>query len=282
MSNVQQYNPFFEVVREPMFTEFNGKKIKASKDALINPELNVIVGEVGRNYKVVTNNEVANVFDEAFKGINVESVKDHLNGTTGKWVREIILNDDDYIFKIGDNKDQCKVKVDIFNGYTGKKSVGFNVSAYRLVCSNGLMGWKNQLSVSIPHVRDGIVETIRNEFHNKIDVLWNKVQIWETWSDEHFGKDDFKLFINTRDHLSDKMKDKFIGMYEPIMNKYNESETRWGAYNVLTAMASHHVEAQKGSHLFSNAYKRIEKLISEFESFLPEEHKKEDSALVVA
>jgi hypothetical protein len=282
MSNVQQYNPFFEVVREPMFAEFNGKKIRTSKDALINPELGLIVGEVGKNYKLVENNEVAEVFNEAFADIKTESVIDHLNGTTGKWARQIILNDDNYVFSIN-GEDHCKVMIEIFNGYTGQKSVGFNIKAFRLICKNGLMGWKNELSVSIPHIRDGIINQIRGEFEDKLETFWNKTKVWEDWSQEEFGKDEFNLFIDTRKKLSDKMKENLKGYYDPIMNRFNEDETRWGAYNVLTAIASHHTKAKSGSHLFSNAHKRIESLINDFQSFdVNEARKQVNTELVVA
>lgn len=272
MSKVKEYNPFFEVTRQPLFTRFGDKEIRSSRDALINPELGVIVGEVGKNYKVVTNNEVAEVFDTAFADVPKLFTRDHLNGTTGSWVREVVLNDPEFGFVV-DGNDECKVRVSIFNGYTGKKSVGFKVSAYRLICKNGMMGWSNLLSVSIPHIKEGIIDTIRDEFHTKINVLRNKIDVFTAWTDERFTQNDFNLFVDTRETLSDKMKDKIKGYYLPIKNKYGEKENRWGAYNVLTAIGSHYTEAQKGSHLFSNAYKRIEKLVNEFEGFDPEEHK---------
>lgn len=269
---VKKYNPFFEVTRQPLFTEFNGEKIRSAKDALINPELKCIVGEVGRNYKIVTNNEVANVFSEAFAEVEDKTVSDHLNASTGKWIREIILNDPEYGFMVN-GKDECRIKVSIFNGYTGNKGVGFQVSFYRMVCSNGMMGWSKQLSVSIPHVKDGIIDFIRDEFHKKIDVLRNKIEIFEDWTDEEFSQEDFNLFIDTREKMTDKMKEKLKGYWTPIMDRFNEEETRWGAYNVLTAIATHYTEAQKGSHLFSNGYKRIERLVDEFMEFSPEEYK---------
>jgi hypothetical protein len=275
MNQVKEYNPFFEVTRKPLFTEFNDERIRSNRDALINPELKCIVGEVSKNYKVVENKEIANVFDEVFSDVEDKFVTDHLNANTGKWVREIILNDPEYGFVVNGN-DECKIKISVFNGYTGNKGVGFYVSAYRLVCKNGLMGWRNILSVSIPHIKEGIVDFIRDSFHEKINILREKVEIFEDWSDERFTKEDFDLFIDTREKLSDKMKENLKGYWNPIMNKFNESETKWGAYNVLTAIATHYTEARKGSNLFSNAYKRIEKLVDELMEFDPEDYKKID------
>jgi hypothetical protein len=268
-------NPFFDVVRQPMFAELDGKRIETSREALINPEMGIVVGEVSKNYKVVTNSEVAKVFDDAFSHLSNYEVYDHLNGTTGRWCRDIILQDTDYTFNIG-HGDTCKTKISVFNGYTGKQSAGFSVSAYRLVCSNGLMGWKNELSVSISHIRNGIVDEIRNKFFQKVEVFQKKTEIWEAWADDKFTQKDFNLFINTREHLSDKMKEKFKGLYVPIMQQYGESQTRWGAYNVLTAIATHYTQARKGSNVFSNAYKRVEKLVDEFELFDPSDHSTKD------
>ncbi len=265
-------NPFFNVERRPLFTEFAGKTIRSNNDALINVDTNKIVGEVGSSYKVVTNSEVSALFDEAFDNVPVHTISDHLDNNGSRWRREIVLDGDDYTFLVG-NDDACKMKVTVFNGYSGKNAVGFNVSGWRQVCSNGMFGWAKLLTVSLPHVKSGIVEHIRKSFSKKLDIFNEKSKLWQEWANIEFTQDDYDLFIDTREYLSDKMKKRYKGLYEPITNRFNQDETKWGAYNVFTAIATHYTQARGGSHVFSEAYKRAEKLALDFGSFDILKHK---------
>ncbi len=262
-------NPFFEVARAPLFTYHNGEKIESSNDALINTETKQIIGEVSKNYKVVTNQEVATIFDEAFDGIEKHNVIDHIDASGGRWKREIILEGDEYTWLVG-GEDTCKMKVSIFNGYTGNRAVGYNISGWRQVCSNGMFGWSKVLSSSLSHMREGITEFIRNDFNNKVALFSEKAQIFEVWNELEFTQLDYEDFINSRKYLSDKMKDKYRSYYTPVMNRYGGNrETKWEAYNVLTAVAQHYTQAQKGSNVFSASYKRTEKLALELADWTP-------------
>lgn len=263
------YNPFFEVAREPLFTNFNGEKIRSSNDAIINTETKQIIGEVSSNYKVVTNQEVANIFAEAFGDVPIHKVTDHLDSTGGRWTREFVLDGDEYTWAVGGD-DVCKMKVSIFNGYTGNRAVGYNISGWRQVCSNGMFGWSKILSANISHMKEGIVDYIRNDFSNKVELFSEKAQIFEVWNEQEFTQKDYEVFIESRNYLSDKMKEKYKGYYEPIMNRFGEKrETKWEAYNVLTAVATHYTQAQKGSNVFSAAYKRTEKMALELAEWTP-------------
>ena len=159
-------NPFFNVVREPAFAEVNGVRVETGRDVLINEENNTVLGIVSPNYKLVTHNEIANIAEEAFSGIN-HTVTDHLNGQENKWIREIILEDDQYGFDIGD--DHLKAKVSFYNGYNGKTSAGMELSAWRQICSNGLMGWGKIYGVNLPHMTDNIVDIIKDRFSSNFE-----------------------------------------------------------------------------------------------------------------
>ena len=259
-------NPFFKVERQPLYTEFNGQKLRSNRDALINTENNTIVGEVGHNYQVIPNQEVADVFDTAFKDIKVSSIKDHLSGTTGNWQREIVIDDANFNFNVNGD-DSCKLKVIVFNGYTGKRAVGFTVGAYRLVCENGLMGWKNNLSFSLNHLNTGIIDRIKYGFEDKVEVFGDTIKTFDVWSQERFSQDNFNTFLLTRDYLSEKQVDKFKALYITVKKQFNEDDSKWGAYNVLTAISTHYTKARRGSHIFSNGYKTVTKLVKDFAEF---------------
>jgi hypothetical protein len=257
---------FFNVIREPAFAEVNGEKVYTGKDVLINEENNSVLGVVSPNYKLVTHNEIAEISEEAFSDIN-HTVIDHLNGQENKWVREIIIEDDEYSFDI--DQDHLKAKVCFYNGYNGKTSAGMELSAWRQVCSNGLMGWGKIYGVNLPHMTDNITDIIRNKFSDNFENFREIFSTWDEWSKITYTEKMFHDFLdvrvkNKKHYLSEKQGEFIKELYPVIMNRYNERETKWGTYNVLTAISTHHTTARKGSNIFGNAYNRIARLTSEF------------------
>lgn len=274
MTTLQTVNPFFDVERTELFAEFNGERVSSGRHALLNAENGEMLGIVSPNYKLVEHAEVANVFDEAFQNVPVMEVRDHLNGVTNRWVRDIVLDGDEFTRDIDGKGDTVKAKVRVWNGYDGRTAVGFAVSAWRMVCSNGMFGWKDLFGTTFAHIENDIVDKIRNVFNNQFSNFNQNFSIWEDWSNIPFGQVDFNKFVdfhtkenifgNDNAYLSEKQAEGIKGLYEPIMNQYGESETKWGSYNVLTAIGSHHTKARKGSNLFSEAYKRTERLAQDF------------------
>lgn len=267
-------NPFFEVVREPLFAEFNGVRINSGRDALINAETADVIGVVSPSYKVVENKDLNLVVTDALGNLPVLKTNDHLNANTGRWVREIILDGDEHTFKIGKNQDVLKAKVNVVNGYGTNTAAIISVSAWRQICSNGMFGYRNIFKSSYAHMTDNIVEKIRSDFNINMLKFGANTQIWQKWSEIEFTQSDFNSFIDgltkreededTSKFLSEKQNNIIKELYEPTLVKYNDEETVWGAFNVLTAISTHNVKARKGSHLFSQGYSRMKRVIENF------------------
>ena len=258
-------SPFFDVARCPLTTTLNGAPKDVARDALFSPSGDLL-GVVSPKYKLVHNNDVKNVFDEFFMGLDVHSVEDKVSGTGGKWMREYILNDDKYTVQIGDKKDEIKTKVTVGNGYDGKTSVFMNFSGWRMVCSNGMMGWKQLIGRKFSHFTNGILDHLRGAVDQGFQGMANNFETWEEWSKEKFTENQFKGFIDTREYLSDKQKDATTGLYLPVMNKFKEEETKWGAYNVLTAIATHHTASRNKdvANDFSNGHRVMTRITKDF------------------
>ncbi len=265
--------PFFPIVRLPLFTKFNDQDIPVDRDALLNADTGEVLGNVGRNYKIVTNTEVDNVFQEAFQNLPIESTRDHLNAVTNRWQRDIVLHGDQFTHLVGGNQnDQVKTKVSIWNGYDGKTSVGFAISGYRMVCTNGMMGWRKLFGENYTHMEDNIVDRIRGAFDTNLDRFNEIKAAWDRMAHRSFTKVDFERFVmarvrnddNENGYLSERQARLMVDLYEPILNRYNDDATEWGAYNILTNLASHHTKAREGSHIFSAAYRRMEHLTTDF------------------
>lgn len=273
-------SPFFDVSRNQLFAHYNGEELEVARDALINMETGKPLGTVGKTYKLIKNAEVNDVFAEAFADLPVEFTKDHLNQNANRWQRDFILDGDQFSRTIG-NDDVVKTKVSVWNGYDGRTAVGFAISAYRQVCSNGMMGWRKMFGSNFAHIERNIIQKIQNDFEKNFNGFSKNFDVWESWNDKAFSKAQFMTFIQDRvkrdteegtvGYLSEKQAEAVMNQYEPIMNRYNERETKWGALNVLTAIATHETEARGGgSHIFSSGYKRMEKLAQDFYAFDPE------------
>lgn len=279
-------NPFFDVHRVPVFGEIDNPegpyRVDLGKDALINAETMDPVGMVSRNYVLVENQDVVGLFDEAFGNLKIQEIRDHLNPSGSKFIRDIILDEDKYSADITNRGDVVKTKIRLWNGYDGRTAVGFTVGAWRQICSNGMMGWADIYCRTYQHMSTGLIDQIRNEFELNFSRFGSNFELWGNWAALPFGQSDFNTFIDFHtkgkglspervQYLSEKQAEGIKGLYEPIMNEFGEDETRWGAFNVLTAIATHHTKARKGSNLFSQGHRRMERLSEDFYSFNPED-----------
>lgn len=271
------HNPFFDVSRNQLFAHYDGEELEVARDALINMESGKPLGTVGKTYKLIKNADVNDVFAEAFVDLPVEFTKDHLNAPQNRWQRDFILDGDQFTRVIGDS-DIVKTKVSVWNGYDGRTAVGFALSAYRQVCENGMMGWRKQFGSNFAHIERDIIAKIQRDFDKAFNGFASNFDKWQEWNEQGFTQEQFKTFIESRvkreteegtvGYLSEKQANAVIDQYEPVMNRYNERETKWAAFNVLTATATHATEGRNGSsNIFASSYKRMERLAQDFYAF---------------
>lgn len=257
-------DPFFDVSRLPVFAKSNTGDKEIAKDALFSPNGDVL-GLVSKGYNLVNNVDVASLFDEFFSEMNVHSVKDHVSGNGEKWMRDYVVDEDKYSVTI-DKDDHLKLKVTVSNGYDAKSGVKFAVSFWRQVCDNGMMGWKREIGQSFSHFNKNILGSLDEILNQGFGKVSEFADTWQSWTQIPFTKKDFVGFVESRDYLTDKKKNNTVSYYDGIMNKYNENETKWGAYNVLTAIATHYTNSRNNSvsNIFSNGYREMQRVTRDF------------------
>jgi len=255
-------NPFFEVRKEDVFTA-SGMKID-NKVALVNGEMNSVVGFVSPGYDIVENQSVANLFEEATKEFGVAKVKDHMDSTTKRWKRQFIFNDTRLSAEILP-ADIVGVCLEVYNGYDGRTAFGYSLMGYRWMCENGMiMGKKNLFSESYAHY-DGNVGKLRESFEFKFNMFHKNAKVWEKWSKETFNQASFDKFLSvhtkpvnakaaSHQYLSEKMATSISQSYIPMLEDQKLRDDKWGAFNVITYLMTHETKARKGSNLFSNRY----------------------------
>lgn len=257
-----------EIRRIPAFAKINNQNIEINKDVLIN-EADEVISVVSKKYNLVQNRDVIEYFDTAFDKYNTRTIKDNFNLNKSKWCREIVFEDDEFIKQITSD-DIVNLKINIFNGYDGKTSTGFSLSAYRQVCSNGMFGWDKLFSTKLNHWGNGnIIKEIKINFKHHFSNYLKIFDKMSKWNEIGYTNESFLEFVDSRTKVEDKNeKSRFLSenqslkikdLSASILNKYNDEETLWGFYNVLTYMGTH-----SNSNMFSAETKRYNRLTEDF------------------
>ena len=254
-------NPFYDIIQEPLFTQSG---IPVGKVGLVNAETQDVVGVVSPGYEVIPNKVVADLFDEAFQGMNVRSVADHLDASTKRWKRLIRLDVDEYTFDVTGKGDITQVQVEIFNGYDGRTAYGFDINAMRLVCTNGMVAKDRELLseryVHFNNNADLLLESFKQKFRN----FGATIETWGRWAKEEYTAIEFQNFVDSLSFVTEKMGEYLRDNYRESTTLYNEQPTKWAAFNALTYAATHKTKARKGSSLFSNRHNFLTKVSNRF------------------
>lgn len=262
-------NPFFDVLRNPLFTNFGDFSVPVARDALLNGENGNVLGTVGTVYKLITNEEVNRIFGEAFSDLPIESTQDHMNFKENRWQRDFILDGDTFNIMVGD--ELIKTKVSIWNGYDGKSSVGFSISAYHHHNGMSLLGRK-MFGRTYTHLQDGLVERIRDDFASNLVKFQQMATLFNQWNNQSFSFDNFDSFVRSRINndenvngfLSVRQAESIVEAYEPYMYHFNNNRSRWSAFNVLSSVADNVSSRGESSNIFTAGYNRMERLAVDF------------------
>ncbi len=274
MTYIEDRSPFFNVRKEKVLTE-SGLEVP-NKVALVNEDLGSIVGFVSPGYDVVRNETISDLFAGAISDLKVAKVVDHMDATTKRWKRRIIFDDGRLTSEIT-TSDVVGVLLEVYNGYDARTAYGYSLMGYRWFCENGMvMGKKELFSESFAHY-DGNVDKLRESFGMKFNAFHQNANTWQEWSRTKFNENDFNTFVDkyTKPEGGRAAKNQYLtpnigkGVkenFQPLLAQQRLPETKWGAFNVLTWLATHETKARKGSNLFSNRYKNMTRLAGDFYS----------------
>jgi Domain of unknown function (DUF932) len=167
--NVQAIEP------EKLFTgyKFGGQM----STAIYCPSLEKVLHFGGSNYKLVTNEELI---------VPIHEKLTEIVGKTGFEVK--CWNEDDRrfsaqfiltekIIKVAD-KDVVNAMIEVQNSYDGSMKQSIGLSYYRQICSNGMMGWRQEDSFSDKHEKNKEVRYLTNleRILKRLDSLDNQLQ----------------------------------------------------------------------------------------------------------
>uniref|UniRef100_A0A6M3ITB7 DUF932 domain-containing protein n=1 Tax=viral metagenome TaxID=1070528 RepID=A0A6M3ITB7_9ZZZZ len=253
----EERNSFFKIRKENVTTD-SGIIIN-NRVALVNDDTNDVIGFVSKGYEVVSNEMVADIWDRALSGLKIAKTIDHLDATTKRWKRHVVFADDELNFTVkGD--DTVGVLLQLFNGYDGRTAFGFELMGYRWMCENGIVtGKKRLLSGTFAHYSDN-PEKFRQSVETRWPLFRQLADTWKEWTQIPFDFSKFNEFVDSKSYVSPKVKESIKSLYPMILDRQKMEDNKWGAFNVLTYLSTHETKARKGSNVFSNRYKVINRL----------------------
>lgn len=258
---MNEINPYFQLKQVPIQTN-TGTDIPG-KFALQHGQTGNVFSVVSNRYKPTLNKEVNDRFDNVFEdmGIKVKTTTNHLDPTGKKWKQHRILEDFDMSVA---PKDSVGVMVEIFNGYDGLTAMGFKVLGFRYACTNGLITGKAlMMEFTVKHLtRD--FEKLINEFQNRFMLFQKNTEIWKSWNETPFTQKQFVELVEDADYMGERLQKKLVEYYPLGIAKFDMERTVWGSYNVVTDFATHHTSSRRGSNVFANATKQLNRLAGEF------------------
>lgn len=191
----------------------------------------VYLATVSADYKVIKHSDiVTKVEDEMNFGKNVE-IKTILSADGRSMQRMYTLYD--YALDINKAGDYIAPSIRLTNSYDGSTSVGFVIDALRLVCTNGMIGTKQFMSMQYRHFGQfaNVHEIFGENFRKMLDGFSDYSKNWSSWIGLPVSDERAELVVNympsrLRPYILERMGNDFKG-------------DRWSLYNCYTAAVTH-------------------------------------------
>ena len=262
-----QYEPFSPVSIAPVIV--NGH-VLPKKVALVNSH-GEPMSVVSKQYKVVNNQQVVDLFGKAFTNIQIDKITDHVDYLGARWKRRIVLKKDAFNFEVLPN-DCVGIMLELFNSYTGKSAWGFRLMGYRWACTNGMIyGQKNLFSATFSHMAN-IIDKMRDAFQFQIENVGGVIDTWKSWQEIPFSPSDMENYLEYQE-VKEKTAEIVMNAFRIRTAYENLPWNQWAAYNTFTYLATHELKTRRrgGDPLFSAGAKKFNKLAEGLYDYNPKQ-----------
>jgi hypothetical protein len=260
-------NPFFDVVKQDLMygNRDHDLGLVKNRTALVNADNGELLGIMSKNYTIVTNKQVFDLFSSATATLKIKEPVHRLTYSGSAWKCDLVF-DDERTNQLIIKDDIVGLALRIFNSYNGTIAFGYELFGFRHICSNGMIfGKKSLFSQTYRHFL-GNPEKLYNDFSGKFLTTKMNVERWIHWTTLTFPFEIFKKFIENKTYLSKRTATDLIENYHVILKTFNDAETKWGSFNVLTYYLTHKIKtSKKGTDgVFRSAHYAVSNLIHDF------------------
>jgi hypothetical protein len=209
--------------------------------AIYCPSMNKVLHLSGRNYTLVTNEElISPIYDKLSKlfgksGLQIEC----LNEDDRRFSARFILKEK--VLQVA-NKDFVNAMIEVQNSYDGTLRHSISLSFYRKICENGMMGWRQESNVSHKHNSDYLLNL--DQVLTRLNKLEEDLQKFQLLSNRTVTSKEIEQISEAlKASKYDQFPKKLIG--EVPMQMYREVEAleskpnAWLLYNAYNRLLNH-------------------------------------------
>lgn len=219
--------------------------IKIPQKAVYRSDLKKVIAVVGADYQLVRHAEVL---------ARIEETLPIITGT-----RTIhVCKQGNYMFaNYESNKiepveprkgDIVKFRIQIFNSYNGRISLGMRLYALRLACLNGMTVPQEVSTIQSRHVSGVSITATRDAFSKKMEEFQKFAPVWSQWTKVKAPKGRMETFLKAYTSKGARaiIQDKFLS---------EQDDSLWGFFNSITWFGSHIVKVRNAQELPDNKVK---------------------------
>jgi hypothetical protein len=225
--------PVVSVPLAQAFPELNEVKEFRNKSCLFNHDRSKLFDVVSNRYSLVSHVEATDTIGETllhFFGAEISPRIDSWNNGA-RLSATYKLPIPGIQVAVGDISE---VSITMFNSYDRSMPFGANLTAMRLVCSNGMKAPRSFGSISAKHIGSNTASLMLEQLESMVNNVGNLQHVWMKWIEETVTFDQVKALMETG-----------IGVYLPkkctdlFMKEEMYPMTKWDLYNHLTWYATH-------------------------------------------
>jgi phage/plasmid-like protein (TIGR03299 family) len=219
-------------------------KVVDGKKAVVRTDNSNILGVVGSQYRVVQNTECFGFFDGL---VEQGYAKFSQAYATQGGAKVNIVADLGHVNICGD---ECRKQLILRTSHDGSCAVTVILRVWRLVCSNGMMGWSTKDNVKVRHTKD-----CQARFKQAKEIIGIADQYYEWFEAEAQKLTSTPISMNAaidvianlipspkgEKKASTRVQNQRDMVFERFLyGKGNNGETRWDLYNGVTEYVDHY------------------------------------------
>jgi hypothetical protein len=233
---------YFKTYERPMYYRGNlGREYQVpGKKAVIRivDDKPHVIGVVGKNYKVISTEDVCKSVEDTFRKtlddseLSVVQRRDRMAYNGGQCIR-------DYVFpnlcsRVG-RYSHVAFRTVIVNGYDGTSSFKLYNGGIDFFCENRLVTGSFDMSIH-RHTQGFTIPNIIDRVRGNIDVFYKQSEIWAGWSGKEITDEDARSCFESIPGISERRVDQLIRRFH--MECSSHGRTVWAMYSAATFFAS--------------------------------------------
>ena len=244
---------FFPVSLGVLNHSVNGKTYSDSGfRAVVDDEIDCILGVHKSRYKLVRNEEVITQFEEALRHSELDAtgmkIKTRFSHNRARMYREYILPKHAVDPKPGDT---IELRLTLNNSYDGSLCFDYAFGGYRRESGTGLVVPNGELTGAYRKHTAGIdIASIAKALSRGAERYKDIAEDWTSWTKKPITEEQAVAIISKISSLTDETREMILGYFKD--ERVNLGSTVWAVYNAISYWSTHqNVRSQNTANLNS-------------------------------